>query len=239
MTPAAPSPATGPDDRAADAPAPGSGPAGTGATGATGSGGPRKRGRPARARAGDGPAARDRILTAARNEFAERGYDKTSIRGIAKAADVDPALVHHYFGAKEQVFGAAIELILAPAMTVPDAVHGGGGLEGAGERMARSMLDVWENPVTRLPVLAVLRSALTNEAAATVLRELIERRLLLRMAGELEVPDPEFRAQLAAAHMIGIAMLRYVIKMEPVASAGTEEIIAMVGPTLQRYLTEG
>ncbi|CAM5389086.1 hypothetical protein SANTM175S_02778 [Streptomyces antimycoticus] len=86
--------------------------------------GPRKRGRPARTSASDGPGARDRILAAARNEFAERGYDKTSIRGIAKAAEVDPALVHHYFGTKEQVFEAAIELIFAPAMAAPDAVHG-------------------------------------------------------------------------------------------------------------------
>jgi AcrR family transcriptional regulator len=76
--------------------------------------GPRRRGRPARTSAGDGPGARDRILTAARNAFAEHGYDKTSIRGIAKAAEVDPALVHHYFGTKDQIFGAAIELLLAP-----------------------------------------------------------------------------------------------------------------------------
>ncbi|OPF80354.1 TetR family transcriptional regulator [Streptomyces antioxidans] len=197
---------------------------------------PRKRGRPARTSASDGPATRDRILIAARNEFAERGYDKTSIRGIAKAAEVDPALVHHYFGTKEQVFEAAIELIFAPAMGVPDAVHGS--REGAGERMARYMFGIWENPVSRLPLLAVMRSALTNETAAAVLRGMIERRVLLRMAGELDVPNPEFRAQLAAGHLIGIAMLRYVIRMEPMASAETDDIVAMVGPTLQRYLTE-
>ncbi|MFJ2348972.1 TetR/AcrR family transcriptional regulator [Streptomyces antimycoticus] len=198
--------------------------------------GPRKRGRPARTSASDGPGARDRILAAARNEFAERGYDKTSIRGIAKAAEVDPALVHHYFGTKEQVFEAAIELIFAPAMAAPDAVHGS--REGAGERMARFMFGIWENPVSRLPLLAVMRSALTNEAAAAVLRGMIERRVLLRMAGELDVPNPEFRAQLAAGHLIGVAMLRYVIRMEPMASAEVDDIVAMVGPTLRRYLTE-
>ncbi|MGP3946986.1 MULTISPECIES: TetR/AcrR family transcriptional regulator [Streptomyces] len=198
--------------------------------------GPRKRGRPARTSVSDGPGARDRILAAARNEFAERGYDKTSIRGIAKAAEVDPALVHHYFGTKEQVFEAAIELIFAPAMAAPDAVHGS--REGAGERMARFMFGIWENPVSRLPLLAVMRSALTNETAAAVLRGMIERRVLLRMAGELDVPNPEFRAQLAAGHLIGIAMLRYVIRMEPMASAEVDDIVAMVGPTLQRYLTE-
>lgn len=198
--------------------------------------GPRKRGRPARTSASDGPGARDRILAAARNEFAERGYDKTSIRGIAKTAEVDPALVHHYFGTKEQVFEAAIELIFAPAMAAPDAVHGS--REGAGERMARFMFGIWENPVSRLPLLAVMRSALTNETASVVLRGMIERRVLLRMAGELDVPNPEFRAQLAAGHLLGIAMLRYVIRMEPMASAEVDDIVAMVGPTLQRYLTE-
>lgn len=197
----------------------------------------RRRGRPARAEAGEGPGARERILAAARTEFAERGYDKTSVRGIGKAAGVDAALVHHYFGTKEQVFAAAIELTFAPALTMPDAIAGGGEA-GAGERMARFMFSVWENPVSRPALLAIMRSALTNDTAATVLRGLVERRLLQRVAGELHVPDPKFRAQLAASHLIGIAMLRYVIKMEPMASADLEEIVAMVAPTLQRYLTQ-
>ncbi|WP_327688635.1 TetR family transcriptional regulator [Streptomyces tubercidicus] len=196
----------------------------------------RRRGRPARAAAEEGPGARERILAAARTEFAARGYDKTSVRGIAKAAGVDAALVHHYFGTKEQVFAAAIELTFAPALTMPDALAGGG--EDVGERMARFMFGVWENPVSRQPLLAIMRSALTNETAAAVLRGLIERRMLQRVAGELDVPDPEFRVQMAAGHLIGIAMLRYVIKMDPVASADPEEIIAMVAPALQRYLTQ-
>ncbi|MFH8369042.1 TetR family transcriptional regulator [Streptomyces sp. NPDC018031] len=199
---------------------------------------PRRRGRPARTGAAEGPGARDRILAAARTEFAERGYDKTSVRGIAKAAGVDPALVHHYFGTKEQVFAAAIELTMASALSVPDAVAAGE-REGAGERMARAMFGVWESPDTRAPMLAVLRSALTNETAAGVLRSLIERRILERMAEELaDVPEPKFRAQLAAGQLVGIAVLRYVIRMEPIASAEIDDIIAMVGPTVQRYLTE-
>ncbi|WP_431042920.1 TetR family transcriptional regulator [Streptomyces sp. P1-3] len=227
------------DDRATgsvtgSASGPVSGPAGSGPA-------PRRRGRPARTTAADGPAARDRILDAARTEFAERGYDKASVRGIAKAAGVDPALVHHYFGTKEQVFAAAIELSFAPAMSVPDVVAEGS-REAVGERIARAMFGIWESPATRAPMLAVLRSALTNETAAAVLRKMIERRLLERMAGELsdlnDIPDPKFRAQLASGQLLGIAMLRYVIKMEPIASAEIDEIVAMVGPTIQRYLTE-
>ncbi|MET9430499.1 TetR family transcriptional regulator [Streptomyces sp. NPDC003036] len=197
---------------------------------------PRRRGRPPRDAAAEGPGARERILEAARAEFAARGYDKTSVRGIARSAGVDPALVHHYFGTKDDVFAAAIEMSFEPALVVPAVL--GAGPEGVGERLARTFLGVWENPATRAPLLAILRSALTHEAAATVLRGFVLRRLLERVAGELRVPDPKFRAELAASHMIGIAILRYVVRVEPLASADPERIVAMVAPALQRYLTE-
>ncbi|MGX1884592.1 TetR/AcrR family transcriptional regulator [Streptomyces sp. NPDC055287] len=198
---------------------------------------PRRRGRPRRSPQDAGPGARERILQAARDEFAERGYDKTSMRGIAKAAGVDAALVHHYFGTKDDVFAAAIEMSFEPALVVP-AVLGQGGTDGIGERLARYFIGVWENPATRAPLLAVVRSALTNETAAKVLRTFVLRRLLERVAAELDVPDPTFRAELAASHMVGIAILRYVIKAEPLASVDPERIIELVAPTLQRYLTE-
>ncbi|MFD7446206.1 TetR family transcriptional regulator [Streptomyces sp. NPDC059909] len=197
---------------------------------------PRRRGRPARKESDTGPGARERILQAARTEFAERGYDKTSVRGIAKAAGVDPALVHHYFGTKDEVFAAAIEVSFEPALVIPAVL--GEGAEGIGERLARFFIGVWENPATRAPLLAIIRSAMTHEAAAKVLRGFVLRRLLEQVAGELDVPNPKFRAELAASHMIGIVILRYVIQVEPLASADPEEIVAMVAPTLQRYLTE-
>lgn len=196
----------------------------------------RGRGRPARRAADEGPGARERILQAARDEFAERGYDKTTMRGIARAAGVDAALVHHYFGTKDDVFAAAIEVSFEPAMVVPQIL--GQGPAGIGERLARFFIGVWENPATRAPLLAIIRSALTHEAAAKVLRGFVLRRLLERVAGELDVPDPRFRAELAASHMVGIAILRYVIRVEPLATADPEEIIRIVAPTLQRYLTE-
>lgn len=108
---------------------------------------PRRRGRPSRTESEQGPATRDRILQAARDQFAERGYDKTSMRGIAKATGVDSALVHHYFGTKDDVFAAAIEVTFEPAVGVIDAVEEG--LDGAGERLARFFFAVWENPATR------------------------------------------------------------------------------------------
>ncbi|MET7491532.1 TetR family transcriptional regulator [Streptomyces sp900116325] len=197
---------------------------------------PKRRGRPARTAGTTGPGARERILEAARTEFAERGYDKTSIRGIAKKAAVDAALVHHYFGTKDEVFAAAIEVSFEPALVIPAVLTGG--TDGLGERLARYFIGVWENPATRAPLLAIMRSALTHEAAAKVLRGFVLRRLLERVAEALDVPDPTFRAELAASHMIGIAMLRYVIKAEPLASADPEKIVAMVAPTLQRYLAQ-
>ncbi|MFD0026294.1 TetR family transcriptional regulator [Streptomyces sp. NPDC058382] len=201
-----------------------------------GSPAPRRRGRPSRTDATTGPDARTRILEAARTEFAERGYDKTSVRGIAKSAGVDAALVHHYFGTKDEVFAAAIELSFEPALEIPDIL--GSSTEGLGERLARYFIGVWENPVSRAPLLAVMRSAMTHEAAAKVLRLFVLRRLLGRIAEQLDVPDATFRAELAASHMVGIAVLRYVIQAEPLASAPPEKIITMVAPTLQRYLTE-
>ncbi|MEV8126732.1 TetR family transcriptional regulator [Streptomyces sp. NPDC085944] len=193
----------------------------------------RRRGRPPRTEAGD---TRDRILVTAREEFSERGYEKTSVRGIAKAAGVDPALVHHYFGTKEQVFGAAIEVAFAPAMDAPEAIADGP-LDGVGERLTRFVFGVWENPATRTPLLAILRSAVNNEAAAAVFRRLIAAQLLRRVAAQLNSPDAQLRVELAVAQLVGCAMLRYVIKVEPLASADPEQLIAHLAPVVQGHLT--
>ncbi|MGY0068905.1 TetR/AcrR family transcriptional regulator [Streptomyces sp. QTS137] len=194
---------------------------------------PRRRGRPPRTESAD---TRDRILDAAREEFSERGYDRTSVRGIAKSAGVDSALVHHYFGTKEQVFEAAVEVAFAPVFKGRQAVLDAP-LEEVGERMTRMILGLWENPVTRAPLLAIIRSAVNNETAAGVFRRLVAGQLLRRIAGQLDLPDAELRAELAAAQLVGIAMIRYVIKIEPLASADPEQIIGRVAPVVQGHLT--
>jgi AcrR family transcriptional regulator len=193
----------------------------------------RRRGRPPRTESGD---TRNRILTAAREEFSERGYEKTSVRGIAKAAGVDSTLVHHYFGTKEQVFEAAVEVAFAPALKVRDEVLEGP-LDGVGERLTRMFFGLWENPVTRPPLPAIVRSAVSNEAAAAVFRRLIATQLLRRVAGRLDLPDADLRAELAAAQLVGVAMIRYVIKVEPLATADPEQIVARVAPVVQGHLT--
>ncbi|MCX4989352.1 MULTISPECIES: TetR/AcrR family transcriptional regulator [unclassified Streptomyces] len=196
----------------------------------------RGRGRPTRTQTESGPATRDRILEAAREEFSERGYEKTSVRGIAKSAGVDSALVHHYFGTKEQVFEAAIEVAFAPALGAPETLVEGP-VDGVGERLTRFVLGIWENPTSRTPLLAIVRSAVNNDTAAAVFRRLVAAQLLRRIAGRLEVPDAELRAELAAAQLVGVAMLRYVIKVEPLASVDLERIVARVAPVVQGHLT--
>ncbi|MFD8222556.1 TetR family transcriptional regulator [Streptomyces massasporeus] len=194
----------------------------------------RRRGRPPRTESAD---TRDRILTAARDEFSERGYEKTSVRGIAKSAGVDSALVHHYFGTKEQVFEAAITLSFGPALQAPKAIEEGP-LDGVGERLARFFFGIWENPATRAPLLAIVRSALTNDTAAAVFRRIIATQVLRRIAVRLELPDAELRAELAAAQLVGTAILRYVLRIEPLASADPEQVIARLAPVVQGHLTD-
>ncbi|AGS70997.1 TetR/AcrR family transcriptional regulator [Streptomyces collinus] len=200
----------------------------------TGTAGARRRGRPPRTESAD---TRDRILAAAREVFSEHGYEKTSVRGIAKAAGVDAALVHHYFGTKEQIFEAAVAVAFAPALDAPEALAAGP-LEEVGERLTRFVFGVWENPTTRTPLLAILRSAVNNETAAAVFRRLVSAQLLRRVAAQLDLPDAELRAELAAAQLVGAALMRYVIKLEPLASADLESIIRRVTPVVQGHLTQ-
>ena len=180
-------------------------------------------------------ATRERILAAARERFADAGWDGTTIRAIAAEAAVDPALVLHYFGSKEGVFRAAIEFPLDPATVVPRLLAPG--LDGLGERMVRFFIDVWDSPDGR-PLLSVIRSAVTSEQAAQLLREFISREVLGRVAAALEVDQPRLRASLAGSQLVGLAMIRYVVKLDPIASADPETLATWAGPTLQRYLTE-
>ena len=177
---------------------------------------------------------RGEILEAARHQFAEKGYDGASVRGIARAASVDPALVHHFFGSKEQVFVAAMALPIDPGEIVPDVLAGDPAL--LGERFARAFLGLWSDPEFREPMLALLRSATTGEPAAAMLREFVGAAMLGRLAQNLDAPDVALRISTAAAQMVGVAMLRYVIKIPALVTATDEENVALVAPTLQRYL---
>ena len=179
--------------------------------------------------------SRERILAAARTSFARSGYDATTIRGIAAAAGVDPALVRHYFGSKEHLFVVALEFPVDPVEFVPRLLDPG--IDGLGERIASFFLEAWDTPGGR-PFLALLRSVASNEQAAEALRQFVSREVLSRVAAILVLDRPELRAALAASHLIGLAMTRYVVRLEPIASASRDDLARAVGPSIQRYFDQ-
>lgn len=178
---------------------------------------------------------RERILAAARSDFGKGGYEGTTIRGIAAQARVDPALVMHYFDSKDGVFRAAMQFPVDPAEFIPRLLAPGP--DGLGERLVRFFVETWDSPAGS-PFLGLIRSVVGNEDAAAQLREFVTREVLGRLARALELDQPQLRAALVASQLIGLAMLRYVVSVEPVASASTDELAAWLGPTLQRYLTD-
>ena len=177
---------------------------------------------------------KETILAAARTHFGAAGYDRGTIRGIAAEAGVDPALVLHYFGSKEGVFRAAVDFPFDPAELLPRLLAPG--LVGIGERLVRFFLDTWDSPAGS-PMLGVIRSVVGSESAAAMMREFVSREVLGRLADATQRDQPQVRAGLAASHLIGLAMVRYVIRLEPLASASPELIAAWVGPAIQSYLT--
>ncbi|SCF41818.1 TetR family transcriptional regulator [Micromonospora mirobrigensis] len=182
------------------------------------------------------PDTREAILAAARTAFAERGFDAASIRIIATAAGVDPALVHHYFGTKEELFRATVAIPIDPAELLPEVLAGG--RDEVGARLVRTFLTVWDSPAGTAAV-ALLRSAVSNPWTARLLREFLVTQVLRRVLDRLDLDPAEvpLRGSLVATQLAGLAMMRYVIRLEPVASAPQDTLVATIGPTLQRYLT--
>ena len=179
---------------------------------------------------------REEILAAAKEAFAERGYDGASIRLIAAGAGVDPALVHHYFGTKDQLFLAAMQAPIDPAEILPRILTGD--RDHIGERLVRTLLSVWDSPAGG-PAAAIVRSAVSNETMAKILREFVVNRILRRAAKQLDLDPAEapLRGTLLATQLSGLIMVRYIIKIEPLASAPPELVVAAIAPTVQRYLT--
>jgi AcrR family transcriptional regulator len=178
---------------------------------------------------------REAILDAARRAFAEQGYQQATIRGVAELAGVDPALVHHYFGTKQDLFVAAVEFPINPVERLTAVLAED--RERVGERMIGVFLSVWDHAANSSPLLALVRSAVGDEHAAAMLREFITEEVLGQIARQLGSPDARFRATLVGSQLVGLMMARYIIKVEPLASAPAGQVAAAVGPTLQRYLT--
>lgn len=174
---------------------------------------------------------RESILIAARSLFGERGYDGATIRAIAGQAGVDPALVHHFYGSKEQVFVAAMQVPFNPSEAISAIVDGP--REQIAERMMRFFIGVWREPDSRAAFLGLMRSAMTNDEVAAMVRQFLRKALLGRVAAALGVPP--LRAEAAMAHLIGLVLMRFVLRLEPLATAEEEELIRLVAPSVQRY----
>lgn len=178
---------------------------------------------------------REAILTAARRLFAERGYDGASLRAIGAEAGVDAALVVHFFGTKANLLTEAVRWPFAPEAAVEQVAAAG--RAGAGEALARVFVDTWDGLGERNPIITLLRTATTEPAAAALLREFLSRRLLQPLLGRLRSDQPDLRADLVISQLVGLAMTRYILRFEPLASAPPDAVVAAVGPALQRNLT--
>jgi AcrR family transcriptional regulator len=191
--------------------------------------------RPQQGRRPGDSGTREAILAAAKEAFGTQGYAATSLRGIARTAGVDPSLITHFFASKEGLFEASLELPMDPSALVEGLLAGGVGT--LGERLVRTFLLVWDSTPGQGPMLAMLRSAVSHEDSAAKLRELLLRVLLRPIAHGAGGDDPDRRAALLASQIVGLAMTRYVLKLEPIASASAHELAPVMGKTLQRYLT--
>lgn len=177
---------------------------------------------------------RQDILVAARKLFGEHGYDATSLRAVAREADVDPALVHHYFDGKSDLFTTAFAVPFEPEVLVARVVDGP--RDQIGARLIRLFLHVWGGPGAE-HLIGILRSAMTHDAAAAMLREFMTATILHGVAEALDVPEPRTRAALCAAHLVGLGVLREIIGFPALREVPDDELVAWIAPTLQRYLT--
>lgn len=184
-------------------------------------------------RPGPGSSRTD-VLDAARSLFAEVGFERATIRGIAARASVDPALVHHFFGTKNDLLRAALVLPFNPAtlFAVMDEHPG-----DEGRALVARVLELWGQPQVREQFTALLRVAMSREEAKVALRDVLTRELLQRLESQVGTDDAPLRAALVASQIAGLAMTRFIIGIQPIATSSNARLVAAVGPTIQRYLT--
>lgn len=181
------------------------------------------------------PDTRAAILAAARARFADHGFGGTTIRAVAGDAGVDASLVHHYFGSKDDLFLAALELPLDPRELLLPAVAGG--LDGAAERLLRVFVSVWDDPELQPRLVAVVRGVL-EPAGAKLISEGFMPVVLAPVVQALGIDRPELRMPLLASQVFGLILLRYVLRVEPLASLPQDQLVATYAPTIQRYLAD-
>jgi AcrR family transcriptional regulator len=191
--------------------------------------------RPARpGRRPGNPDTRASILDAARAEFVEKGYDRTSMRGVAKVAGVDPALVHHYFDSKDGLLVESLALPFDPRQVIPELTSDG--VAELGPRIVERFLWIWDDPDRRAPLVAIVKASMTTDAAADLVRNGMVRMILGPIVTVIDAPDAAVRAQCVASQLLGLAIARYIVCLEPFASTPAAELVARIGPNLQAYI---
>ncbi|MBP2328333.1 AcrR family transcriptional regulator [Kibdelosporangium banguiense] len=188
--------------------------------------------RPGRWRSG--AESKQRILDTARALFGEHGYSGTTVRAVATQAGVDPAMVFYFFGTKQGLFAAALQM---PAR-VPPAIESifTGGLDGIGARVIRALLENLDQS-DRAPLVLLTRSAPTHDQSQALLREFIDREITGRLAALLDTPDAGLRAGMVNVQILGLAVARYIVRLEPIASASIDDLVAHFGPVVQHCVT--
>jgi len=193
----------------------------------------RRRGRP---RAGEGVDLRAAILAAASEEFAEHGYAGTSLRGVARRARVDPALVHHYFGDKAGLFATMLDTDVRPDAGLAELLAGP--RETFAERYLRFALEQFESPEAREQMIALIRTSFASDEMSDLAKGYVTSQLDAAFEQIAVGPEPAMRARLASTQLFGLFVQRYVHRAEPIASAPIEQVVSLVAPTIHRYLFE-
>ncbi len=182
-----------------------------------------------------GSGTREAILEAARSQFGELGYRRTTLRSVAATADVDPRLVLHYFGSKRRLFIESVRLPVDPDWLAERVFAPGE--QDVGWLAADALVSVLEEPDSRQAVIGLLRAAASEREAAQLIREVLTERVLLPITARLSGDQPRLRASLCASQLVGIAMARYVIGIEPLASMSPELLTGALAPVLGHFLT--
>ena len=196
----------------------------------------RKPGSGRRGRREGATESREHILATARRLFAEHGFDGTSLRQIAREASVDPAMIHHFFKGKDELFALSVALPADPAQVLEGVDQHDP--EHRAEAIVRAVLKLWESPAQH-SLVAFIRGTIGSKAKTLLLREVVTRTVISRIMAGVPGPPEEvaLRGSLVATQVVGVMLVRYVVRLEPLASASPEDVVRLVAPNVQRYLT--
>jgi len=176
----------------------------------------------------------DAVLDAARVAFNSKGYARTTMKGVAAAAGIAPSVLRKYYDNKEQMFAAAMKLPFDPSSAVPELISPG--LDGMGERLVRGTFEVLKDDESREQIIELFTAGAAAGRAAQSVQDFLEEAVVDRIAGVVGIPDARMRASLISSHLIGLAATRYVIRLEPLASASEDEVVRIYAPMIQDLL---